>query len=239
VDKNRLWVIGAILVMVAIIAAGWFLGIQPQLATAAAADQSRSTTQVQNTVNETLLASLKKDYSNIGTLKTQLASLQDSVPESAEISAFVTELDALAGAHQATVTAITVADAKAYAPPVAAVPAPAPGATATPAPTPSPTAAPVAPAAPVGTLRVTNPKITAANFVAIPVQLSITGQYSNVLDFVNGLQMGPRLFLVTSLSITTPAATAKTTGSSVESNIGGFIYVLLQKGTTAATTPAG
>jgi Tfp pilus assembly protein PilO len=192
---------------------------------------------VQNTVNETLLASLKKDYSNIGTLKTQLASLQDSVPESAEISAFVTEVDSLAGAHQVTVTAITVADATAYAPPVAAVPAPTPGATATP--TPTATAAPVAPAAPVGTLQVTNPKITAANFVAIPMHLTITGQYPNVLDFVNGLQIGPRLFLVTSLSITTPAAAAKTTGSSVESSIGGLVYVLLQKGTTAAATPAG
>ena len=232
-DKNRLWIIGAIAVMVAIVAAGWFLGIQPQLAVAAAADQDRASTQVQNAANETLLASLKKDYGNIGKLKTQLSSLRDSVPEGSKISAFVTELDSLAGAHQITVNSITVNDATPYAPPVSAA-TPAPGASATPTPTPTPTPsatpAPVAPTAPVGPLQVTNPKITAANFVAIPVQLSITGQYANVLDFVDGLQTGPRLFLVTSLSITSAKG-------GVESSIGGFVYVLLQSGTGATATP--
>lgn len=223
--------------MVAVTAAGWFLGIQPQLATAAATNQDRAATEVRNSANEILLASLKKDFSHIGALKTQLASLQDSVPDSAAIPAFLTEIDSLAGAHQVVATAIRVANATVYSPPAVAVPAPAADATATSTPTPTP--APVAPAAPVGTLQVVNPKITAANFVAIPVHLTITGQYPNVLDFVNGLQMGPRLFLVTSLSITTPTATAKTTGSAVESNIGGFIYVLLQKGTAADATPAG
>lgn len=236
-NKNRLLTIGAILVMVAVTAGGWFLGIQPQLAAAAATNQSRATIQGQNTVNEALLASLKKDFSHIGALKTQLASLQDSVPASAAMSAFLTEIDSLAGAHQVVATAIRVADATVYSPPAVAVPVPAAAATA--APTPTPTPVPVAPVAPVGTLQVVNPKITAANFVAIPVHLTITGQYPNVLDFVNGLQMGPRLFLVTTLSITTPTAAAKTTGSGVESNIGGFIYVLLQKGAAAATTPAG
>lgn len=233
--KNRIWDIGAILAMVAIVAAGWFLGIQPQLATAATADRSRVAAQLQNASNETMLASLKRDFSKIGALKIQLASLQDSVPENTGISALVTEFDSLAGARQVAVTAIRVADATVYSPPVAAVLTPAAGSTAGPNSTATPTPAPVAPTAPIGALQVTNPKITAVNFVAIPVQLTITGQYPNVLDFVNGLQTGQRLFLVTSLSIKTAKGNAASPG--FESSIGGLVYVLLQKGATAA--PAG
>lgn len=233
--KNKLWDIGAILAMVAIVAAGWFLGIQPQLATAATADRSRVAAQLQNASNETMLASLKRDFSKIGALKIQLASLQDSVPENTGISALVTEFDSLAGAHQVAVTAIRVADATVYSPPVASVLTPAAKSTAGPTSTATPTPAPVAPTAPIGTLQVANPKITAANFVAIPVQLSITGQYPNVLDFVNGLQTGQRLFLVTSLSIKTAKGNAASPG--FESSIGGLVYVLLQKGATGA--PAG
>jgi Tfp pilus assembly protein PilO len=232
-DRNRLWMIGSVVVAIAVIAAGWFLGIQPQLATAAIADQDRAKAQIQNTANEALLVSLKKDYRGIDALKTTLASLRESVPASTEISTFVTELDSLAGAHQVTVSLITVADATAYAPPVpaASTPTPSPGATATPSATPTPT--PLASAAPsAGTVQVTNPKITAANFIAIPVNLSITGQYANVLDFVKGLQTGPRLFLVTSLSVTTVEG-------GVDSSIGGLVYVLLQDGTNATATPAG
>jgi Tfp pilus assembly protein PilO len=232
-DRNRLWMIGSVVVAIAVIAAGWFLGIQPQLATAAIADQDRAKAQIQNTANEALLVSLKKDYRGIDALKTTLASLRESVPASTEISTFVTELDSLAGAHQVTVSLITVADATAYAPPVpaASTPTPNPSATATPSATPTPT--PSASAAPsAGTVPGTNPKITAANFIAIPVNLSITGQYANVLDFVKGLQTGPRLFLVTSLSVTT-------VGGGVESSIGGLVYVLLQDGTNATAKPAG
>ena len=82
-------------------------------------------------------------------------------------------------------------------------------------------AAPVAPQAPP---LVTNPKITAANFIAIPIALKISGQYANVLNFVKGLQAGERLFLVTNLSTKTVVP------STVDADITGLIYVLLADG---------
>lgn len=238
-DRNRLWLIGLIAVMVAVVAMGWLLGIQPQLAAAAAADQQRSTVQTQNATNETVLAKLKKDYSSIEELKQQLVSLRQSVPASADMSAFVTELNSLSAGHQVTVKTITVSDAMPYTAPAA--PAAAPSASASPSATPTPVptaAAPAAPVAPTAPPAVTNSKITAANFIAIPIQLSISGPYSNVLDFVNGLQMGPRLFLVTTFSTT--ASSDKTAGAgAVDATVGGFVYVVLDANAAAekAVTP--
>ncbi|MDQ1588756.1 MAG: hypothetical protein QOJ77_1921 [Microbacteriaceae bacterium] len=230
-DRNRLWLIGLVAVMVAVAALGWVLGIQPQLAAVADADQQRATVQAQNAENEAVLAKLKKDYSSIGELKQQLVSLRQSVPASAEMSTFVTELDALAGAHQVTVKSISVSDAMPYTPPAA--PAAAPTSTASPSPTAAPAPVAAAPTAPTAPPAVTNSKITAANFIAIPIQLSLSGTYSNVLDFVNGLQMGPRLFLVTTLSTTASSGTTAGAGA-VDSSVGGFVYVVLDANAAAA-----
>ena len=232
-DRNRLWLIGLVAAMVAVVAVGWLLGIQPQLAAVATADQSRATVQAQNATNEAVLAKLKKDYSSIDELKQKLVSLRQSVPASAEMSAFVTELDMLAGANQVTVNSITVSDAMPYTPPVAPAPAPTPSASpsATPSATPSPVAAP--PVEPTAPPTVTNSKITAANFIAIPIQLALSGSYSNVLNFVSGLQTGPRLFLVTALS-TKESAVAGAPAGAVDSTVGGFVYVVLDPGAAAA-----
>jgi Tfp pilus assembly protein PilO len=232
-DKNRLWLIGLVAVMVAVVAMGWLLGIQPQLSAASAADAQRATVQAQNAQNEAVLAKLKKDYSSIDELKKQLVSLRQSVPASADMSAFVTELDTLAGVHQVTVKSISVSDAMPYTAPAAPVAAPSASASPSATPTPAPTAAaPAAPVAPTAPPAVTNPKITAANFIAVPIQLSISGPYSNVLDFVNGLQMGPRLFLVTTFSTTSSSDTTAAAGS-VDSSVGGFVYVVLDANAAA------
>lgn len=236
-DRNRLWTTGAVLAMVAVVAIGWFLGIQPQLASASTASQNLATTQAQNKASSTSLAKLKSDFAGIANLKQNLAALRDSVPSSAQISALVTEVDSLAGEHQVLVTSIGVSDAKAYTPPLVAPATPAAVTSSNPSPTPTPalTGAPVnAPATPTAPTLVTNPKITAANFIAIPVQLAITGPYSNVLDFVRGLQTGPRLFLVTTLS--TKSSTDKAAAASVDATVGGIVYVLLANGASEAST---
>jgi 3-oxoacyl-ACP reductase-like protein len=146
------------------------------------------------------------------------------------MSSFVSEINSLAAAHSVTVNTITVTDATPYTPPVA--PAPTPTASASPSPSPTPTAAaPVAPTGPAAAPQVTNSKITAANFIAIPVKVSISGSYSAVLDFVSGLQSGPRLFLVNALS-------TDTKDGGVDATVGGLVYVLLAPGTTGSTMGA-
>ena len=202
-DKKRFWVVSAVFAMVVIVGGGWLIGIAPQLAAVASANQNRASVELANAKNQILLTSLKKDYQNIDTLKKELDSLRAAVPASAEISTFVTALNALANSHQITVKSISVNDAKPYTP----------------------------------VAEVTNLKITAANFIIIPVQFSVAGDYVKVLDFVNDVQTGSRLFFLSTLSITgSTTATgavnrekksAAATPEKVDSTIGGFLYVLL------------
>ncbi|OIQ81243.1 pilus assembly protein, PilO [mine drainage metagenome] len=212
-NKNKLWTVGAVSVMVAIVGGGWLLGIQPQLTMAANADRTRVGVEAQNSTNEALLVRLKRDYQGIDALRQQLDSLRVAIPADAQMSTFVKELNILASTHKVTVKSITVNDAKPF----------------TLAGTPS-NGAQKAP---------TNPKINPANFVVIPVQFSVTGTYAKVLDFVHDVQMGPRLFLVATLS---SAASSNSPGvvalkkavvsspGTVDATIGGFVYVLLESG---------
>lgn len=248
-DKNRLWVIGSVLVMAVVIGLGWIVGIQPQLANSAASDAERVQVQATNAAHQATLAQLKKDFSNLEPLNRQLAALSQSVPSGTAIPAFVDEVNALSASSAVTVTGATFADALPYAPVAApAAAAPASGSTssstATPTPTPTPTpsagsTASPAPYAPVaGMPPVVNPKITPANFSSLAVTLTVQGGYQRILDFVHGLQTGERLFLVT--GITTTAITS-TTGTPVApgdetATITGLIYVVSPTGTTAGAT---
>lgn len=212
-NKDKLWTVGAVFVMVVIVGGGWLLGVQPQLTTAANADRTRVSVEAQNSTNEALLVRLKRDYQGIDVLRQQLASLRVAIPADAQMSMFVNELNTLASTHKVTVKSITVNDAKPFA--IAGTP----GAGGQKAPT--------------------NPKINPANFVVIPVQFSVTGTYAKVLDFVHDVQMGPRLFLVATLS---SAASSNSPGvvalkkaavsspGTVDATIGGFVYVLLESG---------
>lgn len=218
-DKKKFWVVSSVFAMVVIVGGGWLVGIAPQLAVVATANQNRASVEIKNAANQVLLTRLKKDYQNIDDLKKQLDSLRVTVPASAEISTFVTELNTLANLHQITVKSISVSDAKPYTPVESA-----------PASTPEKAAGATAP----------NPKITAANFIVIPVQFSVTGDYAKVLNFVHDVQIGPRLFFVSTLSITgsttatgtvnTGKKPSVTTLEKVDSTIGGFVYVLLDSG---------
>lgn len=212
-NKNRMWVIGTILAMVVTVAGGWLIGIAPQLAAAASANTDRANVMAANARNEILLAKLKRDYQNIDALKNHVSTLKESVPTSADISSLVTELNSLANARKVTLKSITVSDAKPYTPATQAV---------------------AATAGKTSNSPQTNSKITSTNFVTIPVQITVTGDYGKVLDFVNDVQLGQRLFLVSTLSSTgsTDSKGAKgnptTSGGSqkVDSSIGGYIYVL-------------
>lgn len=226
-NANRLWIIGSVAAMVAVIVLGWIVGVSPQLAAAASANVQRQAAQSQNAANEATLASLKKDYARIGDLKRQLAALKLSMPESTRFSAFIREISSAADATGASVTDITISDTQAYAPPAVtataatSTPTPAPGAasTSTPAPTSGSSATAAPTAAPVAGLPLTDPKITATNFVVIPVSLSVTGSADQVLAFTGAMQKGSRLFLVDKY-------TSAGDNSAHIASLAGFVYVL-------------
>ena len=230
-DKNRMWVIGSVLAMVAVLLLGWVAGIQPQLAAAATADDERSTVEQTNIIQEAALAKLKEDFAGIDALKATLVPLAASVPSGTEAPAFVSQIDALAVAHGVTLAGITMADPVAYTPvvPPAAVAADGTDAAAAAADAPvagSAEAVPTPEAAVAGAPPVTNSQITATNFASLAVSIDVSGSYTNVLNFVSALQSGTRLFMVTGLKT---AAVADAPGE-VTATISGFIYSLVAEG---------
>lgn len=252
-NLNRLWVFGSVILIAATAVLGWLLGISPKLIEASAADANRVVVETQNSASEGQVAALKKQFDNIGQLKNDLASLRSAVPNAAEIPAFVAQLDAIAEQHQVTLAAMVVSDAQLYVP----VPVVAPGAAgaapvggAAPAPTPAPTpTAPTAAEVAAAAAPVPGKAITATNFVSVPISVSVTGSYPDILDFIEGLQKGTRLVMVTkfataaadSPSGATSASTgtaAPATSDTVTTTISALIYVLLDPA-AAAPAPAG
>ncbi|GAA3731604.1 hypothetical protein GCM10022239_05250 [Leifsonia bigeumensis] len=94
----------------------------------------------------------------------------------------------------------------------------------------------------------TDPLVTADNFVAIPIDLTVDGTRPQVIEFINDLQYGERLFLVIKLTVAKSADAAATEPDSEEAptakgyvgNISGFVYVLVDPAAPPPTpTPVG
>ncbi|WP_104135528.1 MULTISPECIES: hypothetical protein [unclassified Cryobacterium] len=216
-DKNKLWLIGSVLVTSVIVVLGVLLGVQPQLDSMNAADASRAAVQSTNAGHAALLTRLKHDFEDLDALTATAEALAESVPSGSAMPAFVDQLDAQAQAVGLTLTGITVTDAQAYVPLLPEVPAAAvlPSSAAAAAQAAAPAAEAPAPA-PVAL-------ITGSNFAAFPLQITVTGTYTQVLEFVASLQSGGRLFLVHGID------TAQASGeeSLVDATISGLVYSLV------------
>jgi Tfp pilus assembly protein PilO len=215
-QQHRIISLASILAMLLIPVLGWFLVAQPQLAAAAAADQQRADTEAQVLASTQAVAQLKEDSRKLPQLNRELDELRASIPFDADPSGYIDGLDALAKLAHVELTGLTVGDGVAYVP---AAPPVDPNATAAPetegtAATPPPTPAPVADPA-----IVTSPLIDSTNFITIPVTVQAKGEWAEILQFVQGIQSSPRLFLVTSLS-------TQLEDSAYSATVGGFIYVI-------------
>ncbi|MCS6552606.1 hypothetical protein NYS55_14340 [Curtobacterium flaccumfaciens pv. flaccumfaciens] len=232
--RNRLNMLLAVVAMVVVALAGFFLGVQPHLAQAASDRTDQVSVDATNRTTAAELARLKDRAKSLSAMKAELAELTTSVPSSANMSSFYGAVDGVAARAGVKVSAITTSDALAYTAPVAASTAAGTedsSASATDEATPEPTAASTGAA----TAPVTDPAISAANFSAIPVSVSVDGSFDQALSFVGGMQDGARLFLVTTVSSsisqdsTDPPAAAATTWT-----FGGYVYVLTAGSDTAA-----
>ena len=198
--KDRVWVWGSALAGLLIFVIGWIAGVQPQLNKISTTNTNRDAVVSQNGKDEILLTQLKHDYQNIDLIRSELVQLRNSIPVRAEISSFVTELNSLATNNQVTVKSISVNDAKPYTPNTGSVD-------------------------PESTGAITDPRITAANFVIIPVQFSVAGNYAKVLDFMRAVQTAQRLFFVSTFGST--GSTEASAQGKVDSTVGGYMYVIL------------
>ena len=227
-NKNRLSLIIALAATLAVLAGGWFLGAQPQLAQASENSAQQADIDATNARNRAELHRLEEAYTSLDATKAELAALRASVPSSTDTTSLLNQLNGAGAASGVTVTSITIGDPKAYAPVAAAEPAP--SASASPSSTASASAAPTAAATPEAPAPHSDAQITSANFVVVPVTAAVKGSYDQALAFTKNVQNGQRLFLVNGV-----AATSSDSGGDPMADqswsLSGYVYVLADPAT--------
>lgn len=223
---NKLWTLGVVVVIAAVVGMGWFLAIAPVLGQAAASESQAEGIVTQNRASDASIAKLAALSRQQPSQQKILAALQAAVPDSANLNDFLDQLQVLAQANGVTITNFTAAEAVGYggaagaAPTqVARTPATNPGSTTPAAPTPA-----VPTAATGGAL--------AGKLFTVPITLALTGQSDGVLAFTRAAQTGIRFFLVTGVAFSgasNPGASGTLTGS---------IFVLRESFPAVTGTPA-
>jgi len=240
-DRNRIKLIIAVVSGVAVLALGFFLGVQPQLSATSAALEQKSGIDQQNEGIRAAVEQLIAENEGLAGLEADRDARFASVPDEPDMPTLIRQLDQMAGEAGTQVTAFTTADPVSYAAPAsatapAAEAAPAAGSESTEgtAPADAAAAAPAEAAVPTAPTTVTDPAVTAANFSTIAVTVDVAGSYDQALDFVDRLQKGPRLFLVTTITSSEPEEGAQGVAAQGQTwTVGGLVFVL-QDGDTAS-----
>lgn len=108
-NRQRLWVIGSIILTIAILVFGWFLAISPMLGAATTANSQRAEVDAENVKQEQVLAQLKLDFENIDELRAERAKLELAIPSDESLDLFLDELSSIAGASGVTVVTVAAA----------------------------------------------------------------------------------------------------------------------------------
>ena len=196
----RIWGLVSGAAIVALLAGGWFVGVQPQLAAADTSTQTAVGQEAQNQVTRVKLAGLAKAAAKVDAMTAQNAVLLKSVPTILKPNTFIRRVSEVAALDGVKVMSVAPGLAVPYS-------APAPAA--------------AAGAAPAPALAATAPSITAANFTVVPVTVIVTGDADSALQFAHDIQNDERTFAVTGYQ------TAKAEDSSdVTATLTGYIYTL-------------
>lgn len=237
-QMHRITVLLMVAVMVGLIAAGWILVAQPQLAAAAASDAQRASVQSQLASSQRSLRQLQTQKSKLGELTTQLTGLQRSIPSSLASSSLVAGINDEAQAAGVSVVSIAVNDPVVYAPAGEASAATSTSSAASPSSTASATAPPSSTGS--GSFSPeTDPRITPANFVPVPVTITVSGGWNQVLAFTKNLQGGVRLFALGTL--TSKLGDSSSYGGAADpsaftTTITGYVFAITNPTATAGTS---
>lgn len=199
IGTRTLMLLGGVLI-VAILAMGWFLAIDPQLKAAASADAQRSEVEQRNQVEQLALQQLEEQFANLPALTAELATLRQSVPASARIEALSRQIFDLLQQTGTSLSTFTAGDA-----------------------------VPLAESADDTT--VIPAGVSADRFATVDVSISISGTRESVISFVEGLQTGERLALLTDVSVSTGD------DGVVTSEVSGIVYLMVDSLPASAEEP--
>jgi len=199
---TRVWGLITVVVIMALLAGGYFLGVAPLLDQQAKANSERQDAVAVNEGLEAEITKLRAAEKRIDDYESLAADYEALVPRTVESQRFIRTLDGLAAANGVTISEIKIDAFVPYSAPSAD------GDTAVDDLAPPP---------------YTNPKIDERNFVIVPFSVTIEGAWAESLAFVNRLQFGDRLVLYTSIE-------QEATDTAYSTIIEGYMYVLIRPG---------
>jgi Tfp pilus assembly protein PilO len=179
------WAAGTVVVLLLIVAAGWFLAIAPQKHKATNLGGQATAQEQANSGLRNQVAELTAKVSAVPSEEADVAAITQKIPSDPGLPDYVRELTNAAG--QTGVELVSIAPSTPAVVTVAAAAVPA--ATAA---TPSASSAAVAAA----------PAVPAVTLQAIPVALTVQGGYFQIQQFTAALQRLPRSTIIGSVSIT-------------------------------------
>ncbi|GAA2751391.1 hypothetical protein [Amnibacterium kyonggiense] len=199
----RIWGIASGAAVVAVLAGGWFLGVQPQLAAAATSAQAAVNVDAQNQATQIKIAALTKAAAKLDEMKVQDAVLQKNVPTVLKPNTFIRRVTEVAALDGVNVVSITPGDAAAYTAPASA--------------------SGQAGASPTGSIPLakTSPLITGTNLAVVPVSIVVSGGPDAVVQFSHDIQNDERTFAINGVQTVKNDQSSTITGT-----FSGFIYVL-------------
>lgn len=230
------WIIGTVVLVLAIFAATWFFLAAPRFEAAAETMFMAEDTRSRNDLLALANAKLKADFEKLDEYETELAALHEQIPTTAQLSSFtrtVSDVASQSGVYVLGVSPglpvdLTVPTPVAPPPPPAEEPAEGEDEVDT-------DGGETGDITDVATGTVTEPTgpVQIPGLVAVPVQVSVVGPYANVSSFLGSMQTGQRrLFLVTVLDGTQQDAQdavgdrPAVAEGDLELTISGYMYVL-------------
>ncbi|MFP7762203.1 type 4a pilus biogenesis protein PilO [Marisediminicola sp. LYQ85] len=177
---ERIWLIGASLLIVAIVALGWLLGISPQVTAADEARAEKEGVEQQNAAQEIALIQLRDQFENMDVLEDQLSELESQIPPRQDFDVFLDDIVGLASDAGVALTGFTASEALAYASEAEGDAAPA------------------------------DPTVAATGTFTIPITISLEGSPQQILDFTAAVQESTRLTLVTNVTFSSGDGAAGT-----------------------------
>jgi len=202
---NRIWLLGTAIVVIAVLALGYLLGISPKLTELAAGEASLTTVTAQNAQEQAKLLSLQKEFENIDELQDQLDELQAAIPADVSLPDFIRQLNELAATTQVRIDSITTGPPEAY----------------------------ITPGVP-GTILDADRNVVPlpaapASLITVNFSIKVSGPAGSIQNFTEGLQKGKRLFLARGLvinSVIVSATEDAEASTSFDGEIQGLAYVL-------------
>jgi len=115
-SNSRYWTIGGILFIVVVLALGALLGVQPQLQAIAVTQRDLADVEAQNQLQRAELQALKQQFEQLPQITAELEELRKSIPATASIDEYTTELSGLVASSGVTLITFTASQPSSFLP---------------------------------------------------------------------------------------------------------------------------